>query len=40
MLSNKPSAEYIKFYSERGINYQDVITDNVYKIFLQEMSRI
>ena len=21
MLSNKPSAEYIKFYSERGINY-------------------
>ena len=40
MLSNKPSAEYIKFYSERGINYQDVITDNVYKIFLQEMGRI
>jgi len=34
MLSNKPSAEYIKFYSERGENYKDILTENFYKIFL------
>lgn len=40
MLSNKPSAEYIRFYSYRGSDYKDLITDGFIKIFGQELSRI
>lgn len=40
MMSNKPSAEYIKFYSYRGDNYKTKITEGLYRMFLQEMSRI
>lgn len=40
MLSNKPSSEFIKFYSYRGSNYKDVIVDGLYEMFLQELSRI
>lgn len=40
MLSNKPSSEFIRFYSERGINYKEVITDGLKMIFDQELSRI
>lgn len=40
MLSNKPSSEFIKFYSEKGVNYKEVITDGLKMIFDQELSRI
>ena len=40
MLSNKPSSEFIRFYSERGVNYKEVITDGLKMIFDQELSRI
>ena len=40
MLSNKPSSEFIRFYSERGINYKETITDGMMDIFNQELSRI
>ena len=40
MLSNKPSSEFIKFYSERGVNYKETITDGLKMIFDQELSRI
>ena len=40
MLSNKPSSEFIRFYSERGINYRETITDGMMDIFNQELSRI
>lgn len=40
MLSNKPSSEFIRFYSERGIKYKEVITDGLKMIFDQELSRI
>ena len=40
MLSNKPSSEFIRFYSERGINYKEAITDGLKMIFDQELSRI
>jgi hypothetical protein len=40
MLSNKPSSEFIRFYSERGSNYRDVLTDGFKSIFDQELSRI
>lgn len=40
MLSNKPSSEFIRFYSERGANYRETITDGMMDIFNQELSRI
>lgn len=40
MLSNKPSSEFIKFYSYRGSNYKDTIVHHLYNMFLQELSRI
>lgn len=40
MLSNKPSSEFIRFYSERGINYRETITNGMMDIFNQELSRI
>lgn len=40
MLSNKPSSEFIKFFSYRGTNYKQSIVDGLKKIFDQELSRI
>lgn len=40
MLSNKPSSEFIKFYSFRGEFYKDSIVNGLLKIFNQEISRI
>ena len=40
MLSNKPSSEFIRFYSEMGTNYRETITDGMMDIFNQELSRI
>lgn len=40
MLSNKPSSEFIRFYSERGINYRETLTNGFKMIFDQELSRI
>lgn len=40
MLSNKPSSEFIRFYSERGANYREELTNGFKMIFDQELSRI
>lgn len=40
VLSNKPSSEFIRFYSERGANYKDIIASNLKMVFDQELSRI
>lgn len=40
LLSNKPSAEFLKFWSYRGENYKEEIVNGLYKVFLQEVSRI
>lgn len=40
MLSNKPSSEFIRFYSYRGANYREVLTNLFKNIFDQELSRI
>lgn len=40
MMSNKPSSEFIRFYSYRGKNYKDEILAGMYDMFLQEISRI
>lgn len=40
MQSNKPSSEYIRFYSYRGDKYKDSIVYGLTKMFLQELSRI
>lgn len=40
MLSNKPSSEFIRFYSERGANYRETLTNGFKMIFDQELSRI
>ncbi len=40
MQSNKPSSEFIKLYSYRGTDYKERVTDDLYEIFLQELSRI
>lgn len=40
MLSNKPSSEFIKFDSYRGVDYKNQLTDNFFKVFEQELSRI
>lgn len=40
ILSNKPSSEFIRFYSERGANYREALTNGFKMIFDQELSRI
>ena len=40
MQSNKPSSEFIKFYSYRGDGYKNTIINGLHNIFLQEISRI
>lgn len=40
MESNKPSAEFIRFWSYRGDTYQDNVINDLAKMFLQELSRI
>jgi len=40
IMSNKPSSEFIKFYSYRGTNYKDEIIYGLHQIFNQELSRI
>ena len=40
MQSNKPSSEFIKFYSYRGEDYKKNIVEGLHKMFLQEVSRI
>lgn len=40
MLSNKPSSEFIKFDSYRGVDYKNQLTENFFKVFEQELSRI
>ena len=40
MQSNKPSSEFIKFYSYRGEGYKTSIINGLHSIFLQEISRI
>lgn len=40
MLSNKPSSEFIQFYSKRGADYKEAITRDLKKVFDQELSRI
>lgn len=40
MQSNKPSSEFIKFYSYRGAGYKNSIVNRMLDMFLQELSRI
>ena len=40
MQSNKPSSEFIKFYSYRGVTYKEDIVHGLHSMFLQELSRI
>lgn len=40
MQSNKPSSEFIKFYSYRGDGYKNAIINGLHNMFLQEISRI
>lgn len=40
MQSNKPSSEFIKFYSYRGGGYKNSIVYGLHNMFLQELSRI
>lgn len=40
MQSNKPSSEFIKFYSYRGVGYKNSIANRMLDMFLQELSRI
>lgn len=40
MISNKPSSEFIRFYSHRGLNYKDTIARGIKNVFNQEMRRI
>ena len=40
MQSNKPSSEFIKFYSYRGDGYKNAIVNGLHNMFLQEISRI
>lgn len=40
MQSNKPSSEFIKFYSYRGERYKNSIVYGLHNMFLQELSRI
>jgi hypothetical protein len=38
--SNKPSAEYIKFYARGGVTYKQDLVDDFIKVFEQELLRI
>jgi len=40
LMSNKPSSEFIKFLSYRGMSYKESIVDDLYQVFLQECDRI
>ena len=40
MQSNKPSSEFIQFYSDRSTFYKDNLTNKLFKVFCQELSRI
>ena len=40
MQSNKPSSDFIKFYSWRGEKYKKTITGYLHDTYLQEVSRI
>lgn len=40
MQSNKPSSEFIKFYSYRGDGYKNAIVNGLHNMFIQEISRI
>lgn len=40
MQSNKPSSEFIKFYSYRGATYKEDIVHGLHSMYLQELSRI
>lgn len=40
MMSNKPSSEFIKFFSYRGANYKSEILNGMMMVFNQELSRI
>jgi len=40
MQSNKPSSEYIRFYSRNGSMYKQELTEDFLNIFNQELSRI
>lgn len=40
LQSNKPSSEFYKFYTDRSSSYKDNIVNKLYKMFLQEVSRI
>lgn len=38
--SNKPSSEFIKFFSYRGVDYKNKIIDGMMSFYRQELSRI
>lgn len=40
MQSNKPSSEFIQFYSDRSSFYKRNLTNKLFKVFCQELSRI
>lgn len=40
MQSNKPSSEFIQFYSDRSSFYKSNLTNKLFKVFCQELSRI
>ena len=40
MQSNKPSSEFIRFISYRGIGYKEDIVSGLHEMFSQELSRI
>ena len=40
MQSNKPSSEFIRFYSDRSSYYKSNLTNKLFKVFCQELSRI
>lgn len=40
MQSNKPSSEFIRFYSDRSSFYKGNLTNKLFNVFCQELSRI
>jgi hypothetical protein len=40
LMSNKPSSEFIRFFSYRGPNYKDRVLKGCIQLFTQELSRI
>ena len=40
MQSNKPSSDFVKFYSYTGMWYKDSIVSDLHSIYLQELDRI